>query len=172
MSQLKVNSIIPVSGVPTGGGGGIIQVKQVVKLDSFTTTSTSAVDVTGLSVNITPTSTSSKILVMVSMPIGTDDANFTYGRLFRGNTQLAEASEASNRPRPTFMCFLANEGQLFMESFTFLDSPNTTSATTYKMKLQAASSGTATVGRSFRDTNETGFDPRCSSTLTVMEVSA
>ena len=90
MSQLKVNSIIPVSGVPTGGGGGIIQVKQVVKLDSFTTTSTSAVDVTGLSVNITPTSTSSKILVMVSMPIGTDDANFTYGRLFRGNTQLLE----------------------------------------------------------------------------------
>ena len=33
MSTLKVNSIIPVAGVPTGGGGGIIQVKQTVKKD-------------------------------------------------------------------------------------------------------------------------------------------
>ena len=152
--------------------GNILQVKQTVKLDSFSTTSTTAVDITGLSVDITPTSTSSKILVMVSLPMGNDDANFTYGVLKRGSTQLGEADGASNRPRPTYMAYDSNEGILHMVSFTFLDSPNTTSATTYKMQLQCASTGTATVGKSFRDNDNVGHDPRMSSTITVMEVAA
>ena len=152
--------------------GNILQVKQVVKLDSFSTTSTTAVDVTGLSVSITPSSSSNKILVMCSMALGFDDANFTYGILKRGNTQIGEADPGSNRPRPTFMAYDSNEGVVTMASFTFLDSPNTTSATTYKLQVQAASSGTATVGRSFRELDTTQFDPRCSSTITLMEVAA
>ena len=47
MSQIKVNSIIPVAGVPTGGGGGIIQVKQTLKTDAFSMNSNSFTDVTG-----------------------------------------------------------------------------------------------------------------------------
>ena len=47
------------------GGGKILQVLQTVKTDTFTTTSTSFVDVTGLSVSITPATTSSKILILV-----------------------------------------------------------------------------------------------------------
>ena len=74
MSQIKVNSIIPVSGVPTGGGGGIIQVKSVVKTDIFTSTSTSFVDITGMSVNITPTSSSSKILFLAQCAVVGEDA--------------------------------------------------------------------------------------------------
>ena len=63
MSQLKVNSIIPVSGVPTGGGGGIIQTVTAVKTDTASTNSTSFVD-TGLEATITPTSSTSKILII------------------------------------------------------------------------------------------------------------
>ena len=48
MSTLKVNSIIPVSGVPTGGGGGIIQIKQAVKTDTTSTTSSTQADISGL----------------------------------------------------------------------------------------------------------------------------
>ena len=173
---------ISVGGLPDGivdrdtlateAKGSILQVKQVIKLDSFSTTSTTAVDVTGLSISITPSSSSNKVLVMCSMALGFDDANFVYGILKRGNTQIAEADGASNRPRPTFMGYDANEGVVEMVSFTFLDSPNTTSATTYKLQVQCASSGTATVGKSFRDLDQTGFDPRCSSTITLMEVAA
>ena len=152
--------------------GNILQVKQVIKTDSFSTTSTSPVDVTGLSVSITPSSSSNKVLVMCSMALGFDDANFTYGRLLRGSTQIGEADAASNRPRPTFMAYDSNEGMVEMVNFTFLDSPNTTSATTYKLQVQVASSGTSTVGRSFRELDQTGFDPRCSSTITLMEVAA
>ena len=63
MSQLKVNSIIPVAGVVTGGGGGIVQTVQTVKTDTHYTSSTSYTDVTGLTVSITPTSNTSKILI-------------------------------------------------------------------------------------------------------------
>ena len=68
MSTLKVNKIIPVGGVPSGGGGGIVQVVQTVKTDVFTSnTQDSFTNITGMSVNITPLSSSSKILVSVNM---------------------------------------------------------------------------------------------------------
>ena len=67
MSQLKVNSIIPVSGVPTGAsGGGIVQVVHTFKSDRFTTSSTSFVDITNFEVTITPLSNSNKTLFLSS----------------------------------------------------------------------------------------------------------
>ena len=65
MSTLKVNKIIPTAGVPTGGGGGIIQIKQATTDTEVSTNSQTAAD-TGLTVSITPTSSSSKVLVLVS----------------------------------------------------------------------------------------------------------
>ena len=67
MSQLKVNSIVPAGGLLSGSNGGIIQVKQTIKKDVFTFTQTVAngyTDLTGLSVTITPSSSSNKILVV------------------------------------------------------------------------------------------------------------
>ena len=67
MSQLKVNSIIPVSGVPTGGGGGIIQVLTNSTRDSQGSVSLannrSYSAVPNQNVTITPTSNTSKILI-------------------------------------------------------------------------------------------------------------
>ena len=60
-SELRVDKIIPTTGAPTGGGGGIIQVKHLTKTDSFSTTSTSLVDITGFSLSITPQFNNSKI---------------------------------------------------------------------------------------------------------------
>ena len=56
MSQLKVNSIVPAGGLPSGSNGGIIQVKQTLKTDAFSMNSNSFTDVTGMSVVITPSS--------------------------------------------------------------------------------------------------------------------
>lgn len=157
---------------PNGGAGKILQVKQTVKLDTFTTTSTTLVDVTGLSVDITPTSTSSKVLVRCSVAMGTDSANFTYAQLLRGSTFLGEAAAAGNRNRPTLMMYQAFETTVIMQNYEFLDSPNTTSATTYKVQLRCATSGNAYVGRSHTDGNGVNTEPRLSSTITVMEVGA
>jgi len=151
--------------------GKILQVKQTVKLDTFSTSSLSDVDVTGLSVSITPSSSSNKVLVTVNIALSSQSM-FVYGILKRGNTQIGEADAAGNRLRPTLMSFNTNEGEVEHRGFTFLDSPNTTSATTYKMQIRCGTSGHARVNKSYRDTDTVNYDPRVSSTITVMEIAA
>tara|TARA_Y100000816_G_scaffold287369_1_gene269980 strand:- start:45 stop:632 length:588 start_codon:yes stop_codon:yes gene_type:complete len=158
--------------VAVGDTGKILQVKQTVKLDTFSTSSTTLVDITGLSVSITPSATSSKVLVSCSVAMGTHSGNFTYAQLLRGSTFLGEAAAAGNRNRPTLMTYQSFDTTVMMQNFEFLDSPSTTSATTYKVQLRCATSGTAYVGRSHNDGNGVNVEPRLSSTITVMEVAA
>jgi hypothetical protein len=149
--------------------GNIIQVVSTTKTDDFSTTSTSFTDITGLSVAITPSSTSNKILVFMSV----DASNTVASRsvivgLFRGSTNLL-GSAANNRKRG-FQ--LANFGDVNVgESigFQFLDSPSTTSETTYKVQI-AAQADTAVVNRSGSDANNAGYGYRSASSITVMEV--
>ena len=66
-SELRVDKIVPVDGVPTGGGGGIVQMKQtVVSVHTFNTTSTSKVDMTGMTVSITPKFNTSKFSTRIN----------------------------------------------------------------------------------------------------------
>ena len=63
-SELRVDKIIPTTGAPTNGGGGVIQVVSVTKTDTGSSTSTStAEDVTGLTLSITPKFSTSKLLI-------------------------------------------------------------------------------------------------------------
>ena len=62
-SELRVDKIIPTGGVPTGGGGGVIQVVQTVKKDRFSMTGSTFTDITGMSLTITPAAASSKIFI-------------------------------------------------------------------------------------------------------------
>ena len=175
MSTLKVNSIIPVAGVPTGGGGGIIQVKSVVKTDVFTSTSTSFVDITGMSVSITPTSNTSKILVIAQCAVSGEDAG-TGIILDRDGTEPLTADANGSRQRFTIIGFYAasdreNRYGNGANHISFLDSPATTSQVTYKLRAKTRSSSTFYVNQ----TRHTGDDTNGSvgtSTLTVMEVSA
>ena len=177
-SELRVDKIIPTAGAPTGGGGGIIQVKSVTKTDIFTTTSTSLVDVTGLTVTITPKFNTSKILIMVSIAMGQATANFSYGCLIRGSsTRIFVGDTRGNRANMSLMSYDAsNSGICNLQSFTHMDAPATTSAVTYKMQVRCATSGTTTVNRSSRDTNGGGgadsYDTNQASSITVMELSA
>ena len=66
MSQLKVDSIIPTTGVPTGGGGGIVQVKNTTVTDTDTLSCISSWEDSEITCSITPTSSSSKILISMS----------------------------------------------------------------------------------------------------------
>ena len=177
MSQIKVNSIIPVAGVPTGGGGGIIQIKQTVKTDTFTTNSTSLVDITGMNVAITPTSTSSKVLVLVSYCHSHTQSNrWSLFTLLRGSTQIYLGDASSSRSRAsTFNSLIGASGDsvdMKSSQICFLDSPNTTSATTYKMQCKTQdTSNYLTFNRSGGDGNA-NYSGRTPSSITVMEVSA
>ena len=75
--------------------GSILQVKQTFKTDFFSTTSSSFVDITGMSLEITPTSTSSKILIEVIINAG-GESNFYGGiKLLRGSTTIGLSTAVS-----------------------------------------------------------------------------
>jgi len=168
-SELRVDKIIPVDGVPTGGGGGIVQMKQtVVSAHSFTTTSTSKVDITGMTVSITPKFNTSKILISSHLTYGGNNYNF-YCDLLRGSTRLFIPSSGNN-PCTLSLCGVTNTTyQMINSSFQFIDEPATTSAVTYKLQIACQSGGEFYFNRAKRNASQ---DSVCSSTITAMEVSA
>ena len=175
MSTLKVNSIIPVSGVGTDtttlkNGGGITQIKQVQKTDTFSTTSTSFVDVTGLSVAITPTVNTNKILVQVETNSSTSGGNNAIFRLLRGSTAIAIGDAAGSRSQGSFQQRVNDTNGALNGSINFLDSPATTSETTYKVQA-LVQSGSFDLNRTAANTDGAAYG-RTFSSITVMEVSA
>jgi hypothetical protein len=150
--------------------GHVLQVVSSTKTDTFSTSSSSFVD-TGLSVAITPTSSTSKILVLVTI-FGSQavNANRSFLKLLRGSTGICVGDTASNRPGAT-STFSANHADIgSTASMNFLDSPSTTSATTYKVQVAVtAGSGSAFVNRTESDTDQSQM-PRFASTITAMEI--
>ena len=156
-------------------GGKILQVLQTVKTDTFSTTSASGtfVDITGLSVAITPVATSSKILIMIDIRGANAGSNNMQIRTLRGSTVLYVGDAGGgSRLQSSAGYFNSNADTVGQLSATFLDSPSTTSATTYKVQtVVGATSGTVFVNRTVNDTNAV-YGGRFPSSITVMEVSA
>ena len=170
MSQLKVNSIVPVGGLPSGANGGIIQVIQTVKTDTFSTSSGSFTDITGLSVSITPSSSSNKILVIVDLMVGSDNDSQCMFLLKRGSTSINFGDNDGSRSQNFAEIEGAEDYGQTSCSTHFLDSPATTSATTYKVQMRVTGS-THFLNRSQSDSNNSN-ESRTTSSITVMEVSA
>lgn len=153
------------------GAGAILQVKQTVKTDSFTTTSTSYVDITGFSVSITPTSTSSKILVMVTIgALAVSGASGILVNLKRGTTTIVSNSDGGSAD--TNDAWSASGAQLYTNNdrfnrpnvINYLDSPSSTSAQTYKCQILVGS------GTGYFNRWGTNTDQAHVSTITVMEI--
>jgi len=139
MSQLKVNSIVPAGGLPSGSNGGIIQVKQTIKKDVFTftqTVSSGYIDLTGLSVAITPSSSSNKILVVSNVYNGASNNAVVFFRLLRGSTFIEQPSGTSSGGANYNAHAFSYYDNTYQDSTTWsiLDSPATTSETTYKIQ--------------------------------------
>lgn len=134
-SELRVDRIIPVNGVPTGGGGGIIQIVQGTTT-SRATISSSTFTNTNLSASITPTSASNKILIQVHTSVYVDSAaDACYLDLQRGTT-----SNLSGRDNG-FLSYNDDSLRFFGASFNYLDSPATTSSVTYTLQARSYVNG-------------------------------
>ena len=145
MSQIKVDSIVPRGGLPSGAVGGIIQVKQTIKTD----TSSYSVGNGGTSsdvvtVTITPQSASSKILIYATLSGSKSDQGM-FLKLFRGSTQIARGDSDGSCQRVS--THLLTDQSFIMSSTTCvaLDSPSTTSATTYSIRVGHGNPSTQTV---------------------------
>jgi hypothetical protein len=146
--------------------GRILQVVSVAKTNFFSASSTSFVDVSDLSVSITPSSTSSKVLVFGDVVFSASDGT-GFLQLVRGSTNIytgtGGSTDNATKGVPIFGFGNRNQGP---NAITFLDQPNTTGATTYKFQVKCSGAGqTIFVNR----TAETGVFGYASS-ITVMEV--
>ena len=150
-------------------GGKVLQVVQAVKTDVFSASANSFTDITGVSAAITPSATSSKILIFVDLKVGGEGSQTA--RLLRGSTVIYAGASASNRPLgfanfvdiSTYACEVG--------SATFLDSPATTSATTYKIQM-ISSAAAYYINRTRSDRDTAQYDPRLASSITLIEIGA
>ena len=171
MSQIKVNSIVPQAGLPTGASGGIVQVKSTTKTDTFTTTSTSYTDITGLSVEITPVQSSAKILLLCSADYGNDGNQSCRISIFNGSTNLF-GSAVSNRLRGWQLYVWGDTNTSEQFDLQHVDSPSYTLGDTITYKLRMALQGsTGTINRSGSDADNSTYGYRSASSITAMELS-
>lgn len=152
------------------GAFRVLQVVQTVKTDTFSTTSTSFTDVTGMSVTITPSATSSKILVLLD--VKNSGANAWQFKLLRGATDVYVGDLAGSRSQGLFQGTDLGGANIIFMGGVYLDSPATTSATTYKIQMKTEIGTNAHLNRSNTDTNTAALGIRTASSITVMEISA
>ena len=149
--------------------GKILQVLQAAKTDTATMSSTTTfTDISGMTINITPASASNKILVQFTVNISNKSNGALHLRLMRDSTAICVGDASSSRGPVTVMGAAVQHGNdMKTRSMVFLDSPNTTSATTYKLQWQGAID--PVLNRS-KDDSDSLDHPRGASTITVMEV--
>tara|TARA_R110000796_G_scaffold175486_1_gene292524 strand:- start:226 stop:672 length:447 start_codon:yes stop_codon:yes gene_type:complete len=122
-----------ISKIGAGGlaAGSVLQVVMGTKTGEVTTSSNTAVD-SGLSATITPSSASSKVLIFANVPDAYNNvfANLLYLNIARGSTEIIEFARHANY----------NASGIGMSSHggstSYLDTPNTTLATTYKVQFK------------------------------------
>jgi hypothetical protein len=152
--------------------GSVLQVVSTTKTDTFSTSSTSFTDITGLSATITPTSATSKILIQVAITYGGSANAYSSSRLVRDSTAIALGSASGSRISASFTTASNDASRPRWAGITFLDSPATTSSTTYKVQLIVNSGQSVKINTSNEDEDSASTGIRTVSTITVMEIAA
>ena len=156
------------------GAFRILQTVSTLKTDTFTSTASGTyTDITGYSVSITPSSTSSKILLIATMNCmpfrpGVVARGF---RFVRDSTAIAVGDAAGSRTQASFGAPSSSDEISSQLSGMVLDSPNTISATTYKVQFLQGNATAFYLNRSNNDSNS-GDGFRMASSITAFEVSA
>jgi hypothetical protein len=172
MSQLRVNNVTDASGTgSTYAPGHVVQVVQVVKTDTFSASTNNVfTDITGLSVSITPKSANSKVLVTASINGSATTNGVANIQLLRNSTPISIGDVAGSRPRSSTSIDSNGAGEAVPASISFLDSPATTSPTTYKLAVNTGDTGgTAYINRISGDADNI-YNGRYASSITLMEI--
>ena len=136
-SQIRVDSIVPTTGVPTGGGGGIIQIVQNVQgigqIESDDYPTGSEYDI-GLNCTITPKTSDSKILINANWSALQNGLLFIDYYLSRGTTHIHMIQNYHS---------VNDSWSASFPNMMYLDSPSTTSPVTYKISAKVTDYSTA-----------------------------
>jgi hypothetical protein len=160
-----------------GSVGGVLQVVSTTKTDPLFASISAAnvATITGLSATITPRSSANRILVMVNVHATNSVAatGESFGLILkRGATAIGLGDAASSRTQVSAGAHAAFDAHSYNNaSFTFLDSPATTSATTYSLEIFNGTSVTRQmIVNAVTNTNNLAWNSRQASTITLMEV--
>ena len=176
-SKLRVDSILPVDGAPTNGGGGIIQIVHVNTSTHTYETSTSYTDLTDVTATITPKFTSSKILIQCTLAVSKENNHSFLGRIVRNGSVITGSggvAESGHGNQIDGVWWNVRDTIYSPNPFTvsYLDSPSSTSAITYKAQgKSSASSKYFSINRTVNSENNIYASPGFSS-ITLFEVSA
>ena len=154
--------------------GKILQVVQTVKTDVVSRGGSSGTDtlaaISGFSVDITPSATSSKILVLVNIKQGSLSNGWAKYQLYRDSTPIYLGDTASGKTPLSSFNYVTSDYEMYTVSENFLDSPNTTSQITYQVYwgVRTDSGDLAYINRTGNDSGN--YAPRTASSITAMEV--
>jgi hypothetical protein len=169
----EAGTVLTTAGVPASAmpAGSVLQVVSVTKTDVASGTNTTFADVAGLSVSITPSSASNKILVIANVTgNGTALSNHLRLALVRNSTQIALGDADALRIRLSGWIYNPDGYGIGSSVTTHLDSPNTTSAVTYKVQA-SCENNTWYINRSSNDPDNY-TSGRSVSSITLMEIAA
>ena len=161
----------------TNRAGNVLQVVSTTKTNTFTTTSSSYVDITDLSVTLTPTSSTSRLLIIGHVCLGTEYDACAAIRINVNGTAVGSAASASARTLGHsgfgYWNFSGTNYGVIPAPLNFLHQLSSSASQTIKLQvINADTSGqTVYVNRSQSD-NDADWMARYVSTLTVMEIAA
>jgi hypothetical protein len=151
----------------------VLQVVSTNKVDTFSTSSTSYTDVTGLSASITPSSASNKVLVFISVQYSLNGDSGAL-QVTRGGTAIGGGTAVSSRPSALAQANGENNSNwndaTVCAAKYILDSPSSTSSLTYQVQIYTVG-GTRYINRTNGDSDSTG-GARTSSQIILMEIAA
>ena len=173
ITRLNNNSITSITALPSGiDTGKVLQVVQGTKTDRFSLSASGWNQVTGLDVSITPSSTSSKILVRANMGWGMNSGTTLMFRISRDTTDtIFIGDNAGNRATATQRVSPSNTYWSFPVSLEYLDSPNSASSINYRIYAKHNGNVIATLNGGYTDNNDNSNDnSRLASSITVTEI--
>jgi hypothetical protein len=127
-----------------GSGQVPVQTVQTFATNNFTVSATSMTTITGVTVTITPTNTSNKVLVNISLVWSAPTAGYDHAfQLLRNGTPVGIGTLGTTGPNYSFMQVQGGGNQQQTTNWQYLDSPATTSACVYTVQVRTQSGGGA-----------------------------
>jgi hypothetical protein len=169
-ARINNSSLSAISALPAGVGGKVLQVVSTTVTTASSIASYIATDIPSLSVSITPSSASNKILVLYKIQYANPSGNNGTINLVRNGTNIAMGNAGQGGDDCTISICVANSNNYWSleAGGSFLDSPSSTSALTYK--FQTTSNDGAGIFYFNRTGRNLGADANGISTITVMEI--
>tara|TARA_R100000353_G_C6477686_1_gene188254 strand:- start:279 stop:821 length:543 start_codon:yes stop_codon:yes gene_type:complete len=179
MSQIKVNSIVPIAGLSAGASGGIIQIVQAVKTDKATVNVAQGVSsdmatsgVGNLSPQMAVSNSSNKVLIILNISVGVDMTGTIYMTPTVGGSPLAFRGDADgNRQRTGSATRPGSSGSMNTVNAVYLYSPGTTNTLTYGVAFGQANDQTQAIRINHQGGTNVNYNATAASSITLMEVS-